>query len=1284
MSRGHQHFRMLAFEDWSWFEETIDRFVNDWRRGHRPGFEDYLPTDARLRHPLLIELAHTELELRVKAGEPVRVEEYLAHYPQLTADPDCAVELIAAEYQLRRAGEPGLTPGDYLQRFPQYRAQLPERLARETLAAPPAAPAPEQSEAAVPEVAGYEVLAPLGRGGMGVVYKARQLSLNRLVALKFLPAECAGDPAWLQRFRSEGRTASALNHPHICTIYDSGQSAGRPFLSMELIEGRTLKNLAERRPCIAELARLVGQAARALAAAHAAGVVHRDVKPENLMVRDDGIVKVLDFGLARQLPTDGGRGSEPGGFLGTPLYMAPEQARGEPMGTAGDVFALGLVLYELATGQHPFLAESELGVLHAIATVTPPPPSRLNPEVPAELDALVQQMLAKDARLRPTAAEVAEALARLGEHAPGAAGAPAPGAARPPTVGRAGELAALHAGFESAASGRGLMLCVTGEPGLGKTTLVEDFLAELGAGGHPFRLARARCSERLAGAEAYLPFLEALDGLLQGADGSSAARVMKLVAPAWYVRLAPLAAEDPALAGVLTEARAASQERLKRELSLFLEEVSRPRPVVLFLDDIHWADPSSLDLLAYLGGRCAALSLLLVVTYRPADLLLGGQRFGPVQLELQGRGLCREIALPSLSRDDFDRYLALTFPGHRFPEEFAAAAYARAGGNPLFMADLLRYLRDRGTLVARDGSWELTEAVPDLLRELPESIRSLIRRKLEQLGGEDRRLLMAASVQGPEFDSAVAARLLGRGADEVEERLDALERVHGLVRLVREHEFPDGALSLRYGFVHGLYQNALYAGLRPTRRASWSAAAAQALLEHWGDKSAAAATELALLFEAAREPARAVDYFLQAARNALRVPAHREAAALARHGLTVLCRQPDTAARAARELPLLLALGVSLVATRGFAAPEVEEVYDRARVLGERAGDVAGLFPVLYGLWNCYLVRAELTRCDALARQMFSLAQERPDLERLLVAHNVCQQPLFHRGELASARGHQERGLALYDPPKHRALTSVYGEDPGVGCLAYGAVTLWHRGYPEQALQSARAARRLAEELADPFNVAQALYYGTCAHLCRREAGPAQELARALADVCHEQGFALLSAGASVLHGWALARQGQAAGIGEMRRGLDGWRATGAVSHRPFHLGLLAEALLGDGRAEEAVAALDEALPLSAATGERFWEAELHRLRGESVLARGGAGEEVAAEESFRRALGLAREQRARSLELRAAVSLSRHCRGPGLADEARQTLADVCGWFTEGFDTPDLQAARAALAAPA
>jgi predicted ATPase len=1273
-------------------KDAVHRFEDSWRQGARPAIDDYLPADDGRRHRLLVELVHIELELRLKAGEAPRVEEYLARYPQLAGDRAAALGLVVVEYELRRRREPGLALDDYLQRFPQYRAELPEQIARPTVAGgdTPRSPADPGAEAP-PEVAGYEVLGPLGRGGMGVVYKARQHSLDRLVALKFLPAECARDPIWLVRFRREALTTSALNHPNICTIYDTGECAGRPFLSMELIDGRTLEALVGQRRPAEELARLIGQAARALAAAHAAGVVHRDIKPANLMVRDDGLVKVLDFGLARRLPPAGapspppaGRETEPGTRVGTLLYMSPEQARAEPVSPASDIFALGLVLYELATGKHPFLSESALSVLHAIAAQPPLPPARLNPEVPAALDALILQMLAKDPRLRPTAAEVDAVLTELTENRAGPPENPPPGPGRPPTVGRRQERAALWACFESAAAGRGLLVCVTGEPGLGKTTLVEDFLDELAASGRPHSAARGRCSERLAGAEAYLPFLEALDCLLQGEGGASAAQVLKLLAPTWYVQLAPLAADDPSLAGVRAEAEGARQERRKRELGVFLRELPRPSPLVLFLDDIHWADPSSTDLLAYLGSRCAGLPMLLVLTYRPSDLLRSQHPFGPVKLDLQGRGVCREIALPYLSRDDIDRYLALAFVGHQFPEEFTGVLHARTEGNPLFMVDLLRYLRDRGAIVQDRGAWALARAAPDLQRELPESIRGMIERKVDQLSTADRHLLMAASVQGPEFDSAVVARVLGREAADVEERLEVLECVHVLVRRIREQTFPDGTLTLRYGFVHVLYQNALYAVLQPTRKAAWSAAAARALLDHYGEKSAGLAAELAVLFEAARAPERAADHYLEAAENAARVFAHHEAVALARRGLALLQTLPDTPARARRELPLQMTLGMQLQVTQGYAAPEAERTYARARELCEQMQEAPPLFPVLWGLWLFHKVRSELGKARELAERLFRLAQGAQDPAQLLQVRQALAVTSLCLGDPAATREHMEQGVALYDPKRHQGHTFRYGQDPGVACRAFGAVALWLLGYPDQAERHSREAVALGGKLGQPSTLALALHFAAMLRQYRREVPAVRESAEATTAIATEHGLSFWRACGQVMRGWALAGQGaSASGIAQLREGLTAWKAAGSETYRTYFLALLAEALGKEGRIEEGLGVLAEALAQMHGTGEGFHGAELHRLQGEFLLQREAAeGTCREAEACFRRALTIARRQQAKSLELRAAMSLTRLYQKQDRQAEARPMLTECYDWFTEGFDTRDLQEAKALLEA--
>jgi adenylate cyclase len=1266
-------------ENWSALDDAVEQFEVAWRKGPRPAVENHLPADGPLRALVLVELVHIDLELRLKAGEAARAEEYLGRFPELARDSAAAVELIAAEHALRGQTEPGITADECLERFPQYRPELLVKLAATTAAesSDRDTPPPESP----PVVPGYEVLDLVGRGGMGVVYKARQLSLNRLVALKFLPKEYAGDQVWLERFRREARAASALNHPHICTIYDTG-ACDRPFISMELIDGRTLEQLIGRRPAVAELLGLIGQVASALSAAHAAGVVHRDIKPQNLMVRADGIVKVLDFGLARRLPAGRTRDTDSGTRAGTILYMSPEQARGEPVGPASDIFSFGIVLYELATGQHPFAGLTDVGMVQTIVGLHRLPIARLNPEVPAALGALAQRMLAKDPRLRPTAVELEVALAGLAKT----------GGGRPPerpldrgrrvTVGREAELIALRSGFESAAAGCGLLLCVTGEPGLGKTTLVEEFLGELAAGDRPFSLARGRCSERLAGAEAYLPFLEALDSLVQGADGAAAAQVMKVVAPTWYMQLVPLAADDPELARVQADVQGASQERRKRELSLFLHEVARHHPLVMFLDDVHWADPSSVDLFAYLGSKCAELRLLLLLTYRPSDLVLSNHPFGPVKLELQGRGVCREITLSFLTRADFDRYLALAFAGHQFPEELAAVLHARTEGNPLFMVDLLRDLRDRGVIVPGDGRWALVRAVPDLQRELPESVRSLIQRKVDQLHTADRHLLMAASVQGPEFDSAVVAQLLGREAVEIEERLQVLERVHVIVRLIRAQTFPDGTLTLRYGFVHALYQNALYSALQPTRKAAWSAAAARVLSGHHGEKSTALAAELALLFEAARDHSRAADHFLTAAENAALIFAHHEAVALAQRGLAIVERLPNRPDRARRELPLLVILGVQQQVVDGYAAPEAERTYDHARALCEQLQEAPEHFLVLWGLWMLHEVRSDLRKSPDLAQQLFTLGQRAQNRAQILQAFMALAVSSFSLGNLTATHEHAEHGIALYEPTQHGNHTHLYGQDPKGTCLAFGAVALWLLGYPEQARERSRQAVTLGGELGHPTTRALALYFASMLRQYCREPSAVKENAEATVAIGTEHGLSLWQANGLIMRGWALAEQGDhAEGLVQLRRGLAAWAATGAETHRTYFLGLLADALGRAGQIEEGLDVLAEALTELGNSGTFFHAAELHRLRGVFLLRRAATEDTFReAEACFHQAFALAQRQQAKSLELRAAMSLTRLYQQQGRQAEARSTLADCYGWFTEGLETADLQEAKALL----
>ena len=403
--------------------------------------------------------------------------------------------------------------------------------------------------------------------------------------------------------------------------------------------------------------------------------------------------------------------------------------------------------------------------------------------------------------------------------------------------------------------------------------------------GRAYSSARGTCSERLAGAEAYLPILEVLESLTRADTGESIARTLRLLAPTWYVQIVSLSTEDSSAERVLADARTASQERMKRELIAFLEELCRTRPVILFLEDVHWADLSTVDLLAYIGTKLESMRLLIVATYRPTQLLLNDHVFERVKLELQRRGRCHVLSPDLLTRGDIEKYVALEFPGHRFPVEFADLIHARTGGSPLFMVDLVRLFRDQGVAAQKGGRWELVESIAEIEDEIPESVRSMVQKKIDQISDDDRRLLTAASVQGHEFEAVVVARALVLDEVEVEERLERLDRVHALVRPVGEHEFPDHTLTVRYAFVHSLYQNSLYGALSPARRVQTSESIAETLLKLYGERAATISSELALLFEASRDFARASDHFAIAARNAAALHANQEAVELTRKAI---------------------------------------------------------------------------------------------------------------------------------------------------------------------------------------------------------------------------------------------------------------------------------------------------------------------------------------------------------------------------------------------------------------
>jgi predicted ATPase len=661
-------------------------------------------------------------------------------------------------------------------------------------------------------------------------------------------------------------------------------------------------------------------------------------------------------------------------------------------------------------------------------------------------------------------------------------------------------------------------------------------------------------------------------------------------------------------------------------------------------------------------------------------LLLLKHPFTGVKRELQTRGACREIEVEFLSPEDVERYIALEFLGNCFPREFARLIHARTEGNPLFMVDLLRYLRDRKVIVKadRDENWCLARSLPDLSHVIPQSVGSVIERKIDQLSDRDRQVLMAAAVQGYEFDSATIARALEADSAETEEILDRLERIHAFVKRVGEDELSGGTPTVRYRFLHVLYQNALYTALTPTRRVALSADLAHALEAFYGERSSTIASQLASLYETARDPARASDYFRLAAMNAQRIFANQEAVALARRGLELLGRTPETPERTRKELDLQITLAFSLLFTRGYGAQEVRENMARARELCEGLGDTAQLFSVLCGFWLYYVTAPEIQTARRTAEQLLEIARRTEDPALLISAHVTLGVTLLHQGQIAAAQRELEEGIGYHDPTQYRLYLELYKLEPGIYGRSESVRTLWLLGYPDQARQRAEETSSLARTIPIPHSLAFSLWFAASLYQQLHETEKARQMAAECLGVCNEHGVASERAWATCLHGWAVAELGQVKeGISQIRTGLDAQLSTGIEVDRTRLLALLAEALWHVSKPEEGLKVVMDGLAISERTGNSYYDAELWRLKGELLKRQKKTAE---AESCFQKAIQISRQQEAKSLELRACTSLARLWHKQGKRKEARRLLAEMYAWFTEGFDTADLKEAASLL----
>lgn len=862
-------------------------------------------------------------------------------------------------------------------------------------------------------------------------------------------------------------------------------------------------------------------------------------------------------------------------------------------------------------------------------------------------------------------------------------------------VGRDKALSRMRGWLEKMLAGKRQVIFITGEAGIGKTALVDTFAWSI-ASDQRIRVSRGQCLEQYGTGEAYLPVLEAIGRLCR--EQEQVVDVLRAHAPMWLLQMPSLvsAADREGLSrGVF----GATRERMLREMGEALEALTADRPLVLILEDLHWSDYSTLDLISYLARQRQAAQLMLIGTYRTAELIVSGHPLKAVKQELMAKQQCEELPLEYLSHAEVAQYLAVTFPVNRFPAELAGLIHERTEGNPLFMVNAVDYLVTEGLIGEYEGGWELAVEIENVEVGVPDSIKQMIEKQIDHLDADARRILEAASVAGAEFSTLALAAALEQDQAPVEARCDELARQGQFIQDCGVQVLPNGEAVSRYGFIHALYRNILYERVSASRRAQLHRRIGEQGESLYGERAREIAAELAMHFERGAVFKQAIKYLQQAADNALRRFAYREAVALSRRGLELLDRLPDTVERTEQELCLQLTLGVPLIATEGYAAPEVGRCYTKARALCRQLGGTPDVSEVLWGLWTFHTLRAEFGTSREIAEEYLRLAERFPYPGLAMRGHWALEITFMHLGEPALAMEHFEKALLRYDPERHLDDGFLYALNPGVSMPCFAAWALWFLGQPDQALSRGREALALARELSEPISLAHALLFVAMLHQLRREERMAQEHAEAAIAVSREHGLTMYQAMATIMRGWVQSEQGRPQeAIGQIRQGLAALQATGTELVRPHFLALLAEAWNRARHVDEGLRMVEEALALVDRNGERYYQAELYRLKGDLLLtqstgqglARAATGKTTVHEADpllitralgcFNQSIEIARQQQAKSWELRAVKSLARLYRDQGRQEEARTLLTQMYERFTEGFDTPDLREAKALL----
>jgi len=839
-------------------------------------------------------------------------------------------------------------------------------------------------------------------------------------------------------------------------------------------------------------------------------------------------------------------------------------------------------------------------------------------------------------------------------------------------VGRIRERATITDWLRAASNGRRQVAFIAGEAGIGKTTLVDVVVGEIRtASGDACRIARGQCIEHFGGGEPYLPVLDALAELCRGPDGESVRAALRSRAPDWVLRALGGRASGVESTGAPA---ASTHDHTLHMLAASLDALAADVPLVLVLEDLQWSDYATLDLVSVIAQRRDPARLLVLCTLRSADAIVSGHPVADVKRELVRKGLCHQILLDGLTATDVATYLDARFPGAPRDERLPGLLVDRTEGNPFFLVTLVDHLLERGFMVEGGEGPEMHDRVDALRTAIPEGLRAVIEPRLERLTPDERRLFEAASVVGSEFAAHAVARIAPPESDladvEVVEQLcDGLVRRQEILRASGESAWPDGTTSARYAFRHALYRQVAYRQIPPSALRRLHQSAGEGLEAAYAGRTRDVASELAAHFDQSRDAERAIRYHGQAAKQAGARFAYQEARLHLQAALDHLQSRPEMPERLQRELPLLNQLGWTLVAIHSWGDPEAFRIFTRTRDVAERLGVPSLRLRAMESLRTMHTMRAEYASTRALSEETMALANELMDDMAVATAYVDLGSALVHLGEYETARDYGERARALVDEASMTAISSRV--------LLAGAYV--HLGRVAQARAMAEEARACAAKIGIPyFSAFWSTYCASALRLLHDVEGTRSAAEEGL-RLAAENGFSSVQIRAAMVLGWCDVMAGRAAeGRDAVLAGYAALVASGERTSTTTSQVIVVETHLACGDVESANLVLDAAFAFVAETGERILEHELHRLRGECLLAdttlADGRARAVA---QFERALALAAERGALLFELRAATSLLR------LDDEAaRARVTRLVGRFDAENDCADARVARRLLTA--